>query len=530
MGERIPLSAAEALRAFPALACHAPTLEGGALGPPVIHALPAQAVAGLLDHLGDSDNWDMIEALCQALALLRCPCRTTSGRIETQVISLLRDWPTDKSPPTGALCALAAHSGARFLALTWDALGEDRFSDQADHIVPALHFGVRVALTAGRGLDPSWNTPDLQYRMEDLLEAASAPGATRDLLETAECLCSYIRRTGDRRPTGIAAVACRTLLQHWRDPRVGSSSRDLGFASVLRVFEYRHELFGLRFSEEAVSSRFSAALAPDVLRLHAHARATDCTPPFLYHLLARACPFQQLLQLTPAGEDFRLLLGAILHESSKELCQHLEALDQTLDATPAPLQVPAAASTVLQHLRTLDASLPREHSRSYPPWVITYGLHGSPTHSHLLYGLLFGWAAFTDLISTAGWGFWPAPVSRAVASLALLLPDPPSISRLVLTLPVWTEAARPVDVNSSVSDFHALVMTLTVCGRALAQEPCQMGATGHACDLLAVIGADSLEPATASTPADLRLHYAATCGVQSILDLCPNLARSHGRA
>ena len=228
----------------------------------------------------------------------------------------------------------------------------------------------------------------------------------------------------------------------------------------------------------------------------------------------------------PAGDGFRLFLGAILHEASKELCQHLDALDQALDATPPPLQAPAAASTVLQHLRTLDASLPREHSRSYPPWVITYGLHGSPTHSHLLYGLLFGWAAFTDLLCTAGWGYWPAPVSRAVASMALLLPDSPSISRLVFLLPVWTEAARPVDVTSSASDFHALVMTVTVCGRALAQEPCQMGAAGHACDLLAVIGADSLEPATASTPADLRLHHAATCGLQSILDLCPELARS----
>ena len=152
MGERIPLSAADALRAFPALACHAPTLEGRPLGPPVIHALPAQAVAGLLDHLGDSDNWDMVEALCQALALLRCPCRIMSGRIETQMLSLLRDWPTDNSPPTGALCALAAHSGSRFLALTWDALGEHRFLELADHIVPALHFGVRVALTAGQCL------------------------------------------------------------------------------------------------------------------------------------------------------------------------------------------------------------------------------------------------------------------------------------------------------------------------------------------------------------------------------------------
>ena len=105
-------------------------------------------------------------------------------------------------------------------------------------------------------------------------------------------------------------------------------------------------------------------------------------------------------------------------------------------------------------------------------------------------------------------------------------PRPPSISRLVLTLPVWTEAARPVDINSSASDFHALVTALTVCGRTLAQEPCQLAATGHVCDLLAVVGVDSLEPATAAAPADLRLHHAATYGLQGILDLCPNLARS----
>ena len=80
MEEREPISADEVLRAIPALACHAPTLEGRALGPPVIHALPAQAVAGLLDHLGSSDNWNMIEALCQALALLRCLISAMLGR------------------------------------------------------------------------------------------------------------------------------------------------------------------------------------------------------------------------------------------------------------------------------------------------------------------------------------------------------------------------------------------------------------------------------------------------------------------
>ena len=207
MGDGAPISVDEMMRAVPALACHAPTLEGRALGPPVIHALPAQAVAALLDHLGHSNNWTATEAMCQALALLRCPSPSLLDRIEMQVTSLLRDWPADESPPTGALCALAAHSGPRFLALAWDSLGEDRFLEHADHIVPALHFGVRVALTAERGLDNSWDNVDLKDRMEDLLEAAKSPGATHDLLETAECLCCHIRRSDDSRPTGIAAVA-----------------------------------------------------------------------------------------------------------------------------------------------------------------------------------------------------------------------------------------------------------------------------------------------------------------------------------
>ena len=413
----------------------------------------------------------------------------------------------------------------RFLALTWDALGEDRFLAQADHIVPALHFGVRVALTPGRGLDASWDTGDLKDRMEDLLEAATFPGATTDLLETAECLCCHIRRSGDRRPTGLAAVACRTLLQHWRDPRVGESSRNLGFASVLRVFEYRHELFGLRFGGDEVSTRFSAALSPDVLRLHAHARATAMAPPVLYRLLARACTFHQLFSLAPVGEDFPRLLGAILHEASKELRPHLEALDQALDASPPLLVVPAGTRAVLQRLRELDSSLPLAYKREYPPWIISYGLHGSPTHSHLLYGLLFGWAAFTELLSTAGWRFWPRPIARAVAALALLIPDPPSINRLLHTPSGWTEAERPIDTNSSVGDFQALVTALTICGQALALDPGQQSATSRVCDLLAVIGVDSLQPATAATPLDLRLHHAATCGLLHILDLRPGLAR-----
>ena len=117
-----PISAEEVLRTVPALACHAPTLEGRTLGPPVIHEFPAQTVAGLLEHLGSSDDWQTLEALCQALAFLRCPSPSFLSRIEKQVTSLLRDWPTDQSPPTGALCALAEHSGARFLTLTWETL------------------------------------------------------------------------------------------------------------------------------------------------------------------------------------------------------------------------------------------------------------------------------------------------------------------------------------------------------------------------------------------------------------------------
>ena len=171
------------------------------------------------------------------------------------------------------------------------------------------------------------------------------------------------------------------------------------------MFEHRHELFGLRFSDDAVSSRFSAALAPDVLRLHAQARSTATAPPILYRLLARACPFHQLFALAPVGDDFPRMLGATLHEASKELRPHLEALDQALDASPPPPDVLAGTRAVLQHLRELDSRLPQEYGRVYPPWVISYGLHGSPTHSHLLYGLLFGWAAFTDLLSTAGWRF-----------------------------------------------------------------------------------------------------------------------------
>ena len=190
------------------------------------------------------------------------------------------------------------------------------------------------------------------------------------------------------------------------------------------------------------------------------------------------------------------------------------------------MAAPGGTSAILQHLRELDTYLPREYKRDYPPWVITYGLHGSPTHSHLLYGLLFGWAAFTDLLSSAVWGYWPRPISRAVSALALLIPDPPSIGRLLLTLPCWTEADRPVDTTSSAVDFQALVAALTISGRALALEPCQLTATGHVCDLLAVIGVDSLQPATAAVPADLRLHHAATCGLLNLLDLCPNLARS----
>ena len=143
MEESEPISADEVLRAIPALACHARTLEGRALGPPVIHALPAQAVAGLLDHLGSSSNWNMTEALRQALALLRCPSSTISGRIDTQVTSLLRDWPTAESQPTGTLYALAARSGGLScpdMGLPWGG---------------PLHFGVRVALTAERDLDQS---------------------------------------------------------------------------------------------------------------------------------------------------------------------------------------------------------------------------------------------------------------------------------------------------------------------------------------------------------------------------------------
>ena len=249
-------------------------------------------------------------------------------------------------------------------------------------------------------------------------------------------------------------------------------------------------------------------------------------PPILYRLLARACPLHQLFALAPVGDDFPRLLGAILHEASKELYSQLEALDQALDTAPPPLVAPGGTSAILQHLRELDACLPRKYKRDYPPWVITHGLHGSPTHSHLLYGLLFGWAAFTDLLSSAGWGFWPRPISRAVSALALLLPDPPSIGRLLLTLPGWTEADRPVNTNCSVGDFQALVTALTISGRALALEPCQLTATGHVCDLLAVIGVDSLRPATAAVPADLRLHHAATCGLLDLLDLCPTLARS----
>ena len=120
MGEGEPISIDETLTT-PALACHAPTLEGRALGPPVIHALPAQAVADLLDHLNRRRDWAVAEALCQALALLRCPSHDMLSRIEEQVAALLRDWPADEAPPTGALCALSAHSGPRFLALTWDA-------------------------------------------------------------------------------------------------------------------------------------------------------------------------------------------------------------------------------------------------------------------------------------------------------------------------------------------------------------------------------------------------------------------------
>ena len=67
---------------------------------------------------------------------------------------------------------------------------------------------------------------------------------------------------------------------------------------------------------------------------------------------------------------------------------------------------------------------------------------------------------------------------------------------------------------------------LTVCGRTLAQDPCQLAATCHVCDLLTAVGVDSLEPEAAAAAADLCLHHAATFGLQGILDLCPNLARS----
>ena len=83
-----------------------------------------------------------------------------------------------------------------------------------------------------------------------------------------------------------------------------------------------------------------------------------------------------------------------------------------------------------------------------------------------------------------------------------------------------------MDTNSSASDFHWLVKALTVCGRTLAVDPCQLAAACHACDLLTIVGVDSLEPATAAAPADLRPHHAATYGLQGILDLCPSLARS----
>ena len=67
---------------------------------------------------------------------------------------------------------------------------------------------------------------------------------------------------------------------------------------------------------------------------------------------------------------------------------------------------------------------------------------------------------------------------------------------------------------------------LTVCGRTLALVPCQLAAACHVCDLLTVVGVDSLEPEATAAPADLRLHQAATYGLQGILDLCPSLARS----
>ena len=112
-----------------------------------------------------------------------------------------------------ALCALAAHTGSRFLGLTWDSFGENCFLVQ-ETISFRLCTLVCVWLAAERDLDNSWNNFDFKNRMEDLFEAATAPRPTHDLLETAECLCCHIRRTDDRRPTSIAAVACRTLLQH----------------------------------------------------------------------------------------------------------------------------------------------------------------------------------------------------------------------------------------------------------------------------------------------------------------------------
>ena len=141
-------------------------------------------------------------------------------------------------------------------------------------------------------------------------------------------------------------------------------------------------------------------------------------------------------------------------------------------------------------------------------------------------GLLFGWTALTELLCAAGLRVWPRHVSQAVAGLALLVPDAPSIGRLLLTLPGLRDGDSPIDHRSHPQDLSALVTALETCGGVLAADPSQFAATGGVCDILTKVGRCAVPMELDGLPMDSSLRYAAARALLHILEQRPRLARS----
>jgi hypothetical protein len=328
--------------------------------------------------------------------------------------------------------------------------------------------------------------------MELLVYSIGSLPPLLDLLEAHERILSHVEPAQAMRAIGLAALACKLLLRLWQHPACTDYIRDRSFGVVLRIFELRHELFGLQIEHEKICTGNEAWLLPDVIALVEHAQETDDFPPDIYRLLARACPLYALTSLMQSSEQPSSFLRWVLYEAGRELRCLLDIVDWMVDTrSEDPTQLRRVRS-VLIGLRPHSACLPQKivgNSTFWEAKPLTPEKQGPLRHSYLLIGLLFGWSRLADVFrDLSARRCWPAPASQAVQGLILLDPTPRKIVRLLRYLPTTLDDDWTADAYYTSADLRAWASALGACGRAVATYPMLVDSAELVCRKLTHLG------------------------------------------